>query len=577
MINRYFQQELANLRDLGAEYAKAHPAVAPMLRGMSADPDVERLLEGVAFLTALLREKLDDEFPEVIHELVHLIWPHYLRPIPSTAIVAFTPRSTLKQTMTIPAGIQVASAPIDGTSCLFKTCYAVEMHPLSLLEASFTEAAGKPPAIRLRLEFTGPALEDWQPSSLRFFLAGDFSSATDLYLLFRNHLKQILISATGSDQILPLTPDHLKPVGFGSDQSLIPYPSNSFQGYRNIQEYFFLPEKFLFFDLLGWERWQNRGEGNRFEVTFEFDRVSMPNPRIKATDIVLFATPVINIFPFDADPIRLDHRKTQYRVRPHCSNDTHYQVYGLEKVVGFIQGTAQEREYVPFEMFQSESETHPVYHVKTRTSPVRAGFDVLLSVVYPPGSQPPFKETLSIQLLCTNGFLPEKIQAGEISLPTSSTPEYVEFKNLYPPTGNILPPLGSSLLWRLISHLSLNFTSLANAENLRTLLALYNFEAQRNRVAFLANQKRIAGIETLETNNSDRLVSGILMRGRDIRIEARQDGFASQGDLFLFGSILDRFLSSYASINTYTQLFVKEVTTGDTYQWSARVGDQLLI
>ena len=184
-----------------------------MLSGMSADPDVERLLEGVAFLTALLREKLEDEFPEVIHELVHLIWPHYLRPMPSAAIVAFSPRPTLKQTMTIPAGIQVASVPIDGTSCLFKTCYAVEMHPLSLVEASYTEASGKPPSIKLRLELMGPALDDWQPSSLRFFLSGDFSSATDLYLLLQNHLKQILISATGSDPILMLTPDHLKPVG----------------------------------------------------------------------------------------------------------------------------------------------------------------------------------------------------------------------------------------------------------------------------------------------------------------------------------------------------------------------------
>ena len=74
-MNRYFQQEISNLKELGAEFSEAHPAIAPMLSGPSADPDVERLLEGVAFLTAMLRQKLDDEFPEIIHELVHLIWP----------------------------------------------------------------------------------------------------------------------------------------------------------------------------------------------------------------------------------------------------------------------------------------------------------------------------------------------------------------------------------------------------------------------------------------------------------------------------------------------------------------------
>ena len=97
MFNRYFQQELSHLRDLGAEFAKKHPAVAPMLSGLSTDPDAERLLEGVAFLTALMRQKLDDDFPEIIQEMFQLIWPHYLRPIPSTTIISFSPKEKLKQ------------------------------------------------------------------------------------------------------------------------------------------------------------------------------------------------------------------------------------------------------------------------------------------------------------------------------------------------------------------------------------------------------------------------------------------------------------------------------------------------
>ena len=117
MFNRYYQQELDNLKDLGAEFSRAHPALAPMLSGRSSDPDVDRLLEGVAFLTALLKQKLDDEFPEVVHELIRLMWPHYLRPMPSSSIVAFKPKPMLKQSVTIPAGTQVAS--ITGTG-LFK-------------------------------------------------------------------------------------------------------------------------------------------------------------------------------------------------------------------------------------------------------------------------------------------------------------------------------------------------------------------------------------------------------------------------------------------------------------------------
>jgi type VI secretion system protein ImpG len=577
MINRYFQSELANLRDLGADFAKANPAVAPMLSGMSADPDVERLLEGVAFLTALLRQKLDDEFPEIIHELMRLALPHYLRPLPSAAIVAFRPKPTLKQPTSIPAGIQLAAVPVEGTSCLFQTCYPVDLHPLQLLEASFTEAAGAPPSIKLLLELKGPTLADWQPSALRFLLAGEFASASDLYFLFGNHLKSIRLTDGDARHDLTLGPEYLKPVGFGADEGLIPYPSNSFIGYRIIQEYFHLPEKYLFIDLCGWEYWHNRGEGSRFEVIFEFDEAPITYPRVRAGDFVLFASPVINIFPFNADPIRLDHRKTQYRVRPHCTDDTHYQVYSVEQVTGFLQGTARERPYVPFELFHTESGDNPVYHINARTSPVRPGLDVMLSVAYPPHMEAPSTETLSIQLLCTNGNLPEKIQAGDICLPTSSTPEFVEFNNLHPPTASIFPPLGSNLLWRLISHLSLNYASLAKADNLRALLGTYIFEDQQDRAKFLANQKRVAGIQNLESTASDRLISGIMMRGRDIRLDVRVDHFAGPGDLYLFGSILDSFLGLYASINTYTRLIMKEVLKGDIYQWPERLGDHPLI
>jgi type VI secretion system protein ImpG len=123
----------------------------------------------------------------------------------------------------------------------------------------------------------------------------------------------------------------------------------------------------------------------------------------------------------------------------------------------------------------------------------------------------------------------------------------------------------------------LNYVTLAKAEDLRALLDLYVFEAGRDRIAILANKKRIAGIEHIETGASNRLASGVMMRGREIRMDMRQDHFASQGDLFLFGCVLDHFLGSYASMNSYTRLSIKEVLKGELYQWPVRVGDQPLV
>lgn len=579
MFNRHFQEELANLRDLGAAFSKAHPAVAPMLSGPTADPDVERLLEGVAFLTALLREKLDDDFPEIIHELIRLIWPHYLRPIPSTTVVAFSPKPTVKQSMTIPAGVHVSSVPVEGTPCLFRTCYDVELHPVELVEASFVEASGRPAAVNLVFELHGPTLSDWQPQALRFFLAGSYVEASELYLLLRHHLKQIVVTPAENGSSLLLTPDYLQPVGFADDEALIPYPTHSFPGYRIIQEYFILPEKFLFLDLVGWEHWQDRGDGSRFEIRFELGTRPFRPPRIKKEDFVLSAAPAINIFPHDADPIRLDHRRTEYSVRPSGANATHYEVYSVEKVVGFLQGTAEQRTYMPFEVFNPQPQSNPVYNVKVRKSPVLGGFQTFLSVAYPPGAGLPQTETLSIGLLCTNASLPRSLQMGDVSQPTSSSPEFAEFKNIRPPTDNVSPPVGrgTNLLWRLLSHLSLNYISLSESENLRALLGLYVSIAGRDRATVLANRKRITGIEDVKSNTSNRLVTGVMMRGQAITLKMREDHFAGSGDLFLFGCILDYFFGSYASINTYTQVFIEETLKGEQYQWPARVGDHPLI
>ena len=125
----------SNIDTHAAEFAEHHPGAARNLRltrDTVDDPHVERLLEGVAFLTGLARQKLDDEFPEFIQELSTLLFPHYLRPVPATTMVLFEPRGALTETASVAAGVELASAPVDGTPCRFRTTQAVDVHPLTL-------------------------------------------------------------------------------------------------------------------------------------------------------------------------------------------------------------------------------------------------------------------------------------------------------------------------------------------------------------------------------------------------------------------------------------------------------------
>lgn len=577
MFNRYFQQELSFLRELGAEYSEAHPAVAPMLSGPSSDPDVERLLEGVAFLTAQIREKLDDEFPEIIHELIQLVWPHYLRPIPSCSIICFTPKPALKQPLKVKAGVQVASVPVEGTVCPFQTCYDTEIHPLILRETDYIDPAGKPAAIRARLELKGLPLAGWQPGSLRFYCGGGYTDASANYLLFRKYIDRVVIRTTDGQVLKILDATHIEPVGFDSSQNVIPYPSHSFSAYRVLQEYFVFPQKFLFFDLTGLDNWMLPGAEGGFEIFFELKTTAPTVPRITRESLRLFATPVINLFPFEADPIRVDHRQSEYLVRPASSNVNHYQVYSVEEVVGRVQGTANEHLYKHFNCFSTKERNSRVYQLSLKNSPVRPGADSYLQISYPADAGLPVMETLSLDLVCTNGDLPESLRVGDISQATSSSPEFASFTNIMQPTLGVYPPLGRHMLWRLLAHLNLNYVSLASSENLKALLDIYLFPDTRDRSGLLANRKRVNGIESVSAEPSNRLVSGVILRGQDITVKARSDHFAGDGDFYLFGCVLDEFFGLYSSLNAYSRFILKDGFKGEEYQWPPRTGEQPLI
>lgn len=577
MINRYYQQELANLRELAVEFSQAHPALAPMLSGASQDPDVERLLEGTAFLTGMLRQKLDDEFPEVVHGLMHLIFPHYLRPIPSSTIVTFSPKQSLAEPMTVPAGIFLASVPVDGTKCTFKTCYDVEVHPLKLTGADYQKQPGMPASINIGFELVGLQLATWNPGKLRLHLAGNYTDASNIYHLLLRQVRRVVIKPKQGGSPITLMPEVIKPAGLENSESLLPYPAQSFPGYRILQEYFILPQKFLFLDITGLEAWRDRGQGTEFEISFELKDSFSITPQVKTENFVLFASPAVNLFPHDADPITLDHRQAEYRVSPSGGRPSHFQVYSVEKVSGFAQGTVQKRDYAPFEMFTPQSGGVPVYYVNRKISAVRPTSEVNLSVAYPPSAGPPVTEVLSIDLMCTNSSLPENLKLGDISQPTSTSPELCEFRNILSPSSVVQPPLGQNLLWRFLSHLSLNLLSLADTENLKTLLKLYIFPDGSDRSAILANEKRIEGIADVSVKTEDRLVSGITIRGQEINLKLNSDHFAGLGDMYLFGSIMDHFLGTYAAINCFTRLRVEDSLKGDVYEWPERMGDRPLI
>src|SRR3954471_24193144 len=142
---QYYNLELQHLRETGAEFAQQFPKIAARLgmHGLEvADPYVERLLEGVAFLAARVQLKIDAEFPRFTQALLEIVYPHYLAPTPSMLIAqlkADTSDPNLAAGPTVARGSALSSltSSDDSTACEFRTAHDVTLWPVEIVSVGY--------------------------------------------------------------------------------------------------------------------------------------------------------------------------------------------------------------------------------------------------------------------------------------------------------------------------------------------------------------------------------------------------------------------------------------------------------
>jgi len=593
MSKTYYEDELRYLRDVGPEFAQANPEIARLLSDRGTDPDVERLLEGAAFLCGRIREKLDDELPEFTAGIIALLWPHYLRSIPSMSVLEILPElAGMQAPLTVPAGAEFASIPIDGTSCRYRSAWPVVLRPWQLEDARLETEAARPHKLSLRFCTTSKVtLDELMLDRVRLHFAGDPGAAFALYLLTVGHTATVTVSngLSGPKRTeMTLPSDCVRAAGLGSDEAVLPYPTRSFPGYRLFQEYFAFKERFLFVDIVGLDRAViDLGLSTNIEVGITFNRNLETPPMISRDNVRLHCVPIINLFEHPADPMRVRHDRTSYLIQPASTgvaDRRHVEVYSVDEVTGLVRGeTIETRPYAAFYSFQhSEHDAAAGRFYYTRLTPgvgggLRVGTDTYISFVPGrEGSEIPAEETISIELTCTNRQLPQALRAGDIAQPTDTSPAGVRFRNLLKPSPTIPPPLGGGALqWRLISHMSLNYVTLLDANHFRELLRVYDFQSTHDAQRAQAHRRMLEGIIKLESKYAERLMLGACVRGTEVSIELSEDHFMGEGDAFLFAVLLDRFIGLYATINAFTQLSVRFSHTGEMHLFPARWGEQL--
>lgn len=617
---RHYERELQFVREMGAEYAREFPRIAGRLGidGVeTADPYVERLYEGFAFLAARLHMRLDAEYPKFTQNLLNIVYPQYLAPTPSIAIAQITPeaQASLEQGCLIPRNTAFKANRREGdqSACEYRSCHDVTLWPVAISEASyFTNMAlvkdvplGKNKAkagLRLTLQST-----DEQPIPVGFlncinlFLAGHNHLAVRLYeQLFANACAIVARPATTDQnwqQVFPVS--HLHQTGLDAEQSLFPEDARGFSGYRMLREYFAFPDRLLFAELRDLATKLAPYRATELQLLILFDRVdSELEQRLSAEDFALFCTPVINLFPKRSDRIHLNTRDEEYHLVIDRTRPLDFEVFQINKVQGYGDQTDDQKEFLPFyacydltdypqhsAFYTSRLERRLLSTHQRRHGPRSnyIGSETYVSLVdnREKAFQSDFKQ-LEVHTLCTNRDLPIHMPVGkgitDFTLEVSAPVACIRcIKGPSKPKPSLAHEQGESA-WRLINQLSLNYLSLADeaqgAATLRSILKLYG--DQQDPVI----SKQIDGLNTISCKAVTRRNPGAgpiaFIKGLEITLTFDESAFAGS-NCFLLGAVLERFFALYTSINSFTQTLVKTQERGEIARWPIRAGQRQIL
>jgi type VI secretion system protein ImpG len=608
----YYERELTYLRQMGGEFARKYPRVAGRLlldEDNCADPHVERLLEGFAFMAARVHRRIDDDLPELSESLLNIIHPGYLRPLPSMTVVECLPDPAQgKKTagVTIPRGAAIVSkATVDGMPCRYRSGYDVDLWPFGVVEAEWRQperlqvparsSSGMQAvaAARLRLRCAQDVVFEGLPlAKLRFHLSGDASVVYPLYeMIAANCIEVQLRDPKNAERVISISPEHIRMVGFAADENLLPYDRRSMDGHRLLQEYFALPEKFHFFDLSGLEPLAEAGFGEEAEIVFLFSRFERPDRQqvlelgVNARSFRLGCTPVINLFRQTAEPILLSQTRHEYTIVPENRHAAMMEIFSIEEVIAANPKLRQSVTLEPVHAYRHQMRDRKDLAFWTATRHInelgeREPSTMTISVVDVTGGiKDPEADVLTVRCECTNFNLPSRFTFGsaEGDFEVVGHAAARKVTALRRPTPSYDPPHGKGQIWRLISQLSLNYLSLTEEGRgaLQEILRLHDFTGSvhlENQIGAILKMKLSPHFALVESDYG--LVPA---RGTRVEMELDEQQFAG-GGAYLFAAVIERFLAGYASINSFSQLTVRTTQRKEVLQaWPPRAGTQVLL
>ncbi len=619
---RYYEQELRFVRDLAGEFASEHARIANRFgldQDSCADPHVEWLLDGFAFLAARVQHKFDGDYAVFTQHLLNMVYPDALAPTPATCVVAFTlaPDAAIPETgCPVPRSTRLTARPVPGeaTRCTFTTAHDVTLWPIDLVAARYLGAAaaaeaGVPDpwqakaalALTLRtrggVPFAGLALD-----RLVLHLGSRDRIAHALFEVLAGHVIGLAGRTAGRGPPQPLA-GGVERLGFSDAEALLPQSPRGYAGYRLLREYFVLPERFLFVALTGLAPLVRAAASDTIELLLSLDSFTPAlESAVTESQFVLHATPAINLFPRRAMPILPTPADRDLPVVGDRLRPLDYEIHSITEVTGHA---AEGQEVVRFEPFHGTPDGSPTASVayygierrgrlatdaEDRAGAARSaylGSDVFLTLADTGGR--PLRDGLrriDVATLCTNRDLPLRmlLPHGEAHFSVDAGGPIAGAQVIGLPSRPALPwassetgdgaPWGNTA-WHLLGLLALNYHSVVagpdgrGADALRSLLALHAVGMPPH----LARQvDGITGVSaetvTRRLPQADAVLFG---RGLEITLDLTEGAFPD-GSAFLLASVLEAFFRRQVTLNSFTETVLRTSERGEVKRFPALAG-----
>jgi type VI secretion system protein ImpG len=590
----YYEREHARTALMVDEFIEQYPQLAGVLGfdgNDCSDPSVQRIVAAMVMMGASILKLLEDNYPQFTGSLLSMNFPHFTEPFPSTSIARFdysaADAKAIVAVTTVPRGACLHATAQDDIVCKFHTVYPVTVAPVLIENVRFLEAHtarhggplvdGTTALLDIVVASAGATrtLAELGLPRLRVYIDGDPSLRASVRdLLFMQTLAAYVSADDASWTRLEQVP--IAPVGFGSDEAVIPFKATSHPAYRILLEYFACPEKFNFFDLdLALLCRCIPADGQRLRLRLAVGAVAPDSSTARILrslshkNFLLACTPIVNLFPRAASPIDLTHTRAEYAVLACAEHPAAYEVHSVS-AVRMVRDTSKGAVQTIF---------HPYYSLRhgmaggrkgryytTRRDAALAGIspghEMRLALVdsdFDPLSVD--TATVSIALLCTNRDLPSLLPlghaGGDLRLEDRTNPHPVRFLRKPTPTYRF----SQAAHWRLIAQIALSEQALtaANLEAFTELLMLHNLP--QSNVAL----RQIAGVTGFTRTSARAWMldahGGARVHGVGVRMTVDESAFVGSG-IHVFAQVIDHFLGQYAQMNTFIQLTVVSHATG---------------